>query len=79
MQVEHEGLIDFNNEVKEFKYNNLVFVVPHEKLSLRNFVLYPLKEIEPKWKHPKTGVYVDKLIMNISEEDKKSILKVDKH
>ena len=71
-------IIDFNSEVMEFKYNSLDFFVPHEKLSFRNFVLYPLQEILPKWKHPKTGVYVDKLITNISEEDKKSILKVDK-
>tara|TARA_B110000438_G_C15511328_1_gene520042 strand:+ start:63 stop:575 length:513 start_codon:yes stop_codon:yes gene_type:complete len=71
-------IIDFNGEVKNFKYNNLDFLVPHEKLSLRNFVLYPLQEILPKWKHPKTGIYIDKLIENISAEDKKSILKIDK-
>ena len=71
-------IIDFNSEVKSFKYNNLEFFVPHEKISERNFILYPLQEIIPKWKHPKTGVYIDKLIEKISDEDKKSILKIDK-
>ena len=34
-------IIDFNGQVKNFKYNNLNFIIPHEKLIYRNFVLFP--------------------------------------
>ena len=55
------------------------FIVPHENLSGRSFVLYPLKEILPNWKHPKTNVSVDHFIQNLSEDEKNSILKVEKY
>ena len=36
-------IIDLNNKVFNFMYNNLIYSVPHKKLSNRNFVLYPIK------------------------------------
>ena len=41
-------IIDFNGEI----IKNDKLVVPHPRLHLRNFVIYPLKEIEPNWSHP---------------------------
>ena len=52
-------IIDFNNKVLNFKYNNLEFSVPHKSLTNRNFVLFPLREIAPDWKHPKSGVQIN--------------------
>jgi len=71
-------IIDYNGQVTTFKYKDLDFMVPHTKLSLRNFVLMPLKEIIPNWKHPKTKQSIDEQISLLSNEDKKSILKVTK-
>ena len=71
-------IIDYKNKVIEFYYNNLKFIVPHENLIYRNFVLYPLREIFPEWKHPKTNDSVTNLIDMLKSEDKKSILKVEK-
>ena len=71
-------IIDFNSKIIDFKYKNLDFKVPHEKLCYRNFVLIPLKDILPNWKHPKTKESIDLLIDKLSIEDKKSILKVEK-
>ena len=71
-------IIDFNQQILDFKYKNFDFNVPHYKLSDRSFVLYPLKEIDPAWKHPKTNEVIDVLIKKLSEEDKNSILKVEK-
>ena len=34
-------------------------------MNERNFVLYPLKEIYPDWKHPKTKDSIDILIKNL--------------
>ena len=71
-------IIDFNSKIIDFKYKNLDFKVPHEKMLYRNFVLIPLKDILPSWKHPKTKESIDLLIDRLSTEDKKSILKVEK-
>ena len=64
--------------VMNFNYKSLIFKVPHEKLIYRNFVLFPLQEITPNWIHPITKDSIDVLINNLSNEDKKSILKIKK-
>ena len=69
-------IIDFNNQIKNFKYKDLDFTVPHKKLIYRNFVLFPLQEIYPDWKHPKTKELINVLIEKLSKEDKNSILKI---
>ena len=71
-------IIDYNGKVMEFTYKNLIFKVPHEKLIYRNFVLFPLQEIAPKWAHPKTKDSIDVLINKLSNEEQKSILKITK-
>ena len=71
-------IIDFNGKIIKFQYQNLDFIVPHKKLSYRNFVLLPLKEILPEWIHPKTNDSINMLIDQLSNEDKNSILKIEK-
>ena len=71
-------IIDYNGKVFDFIYKNLIFKVPHEKLTYRNFVLYPLREIVPKWVHPKTKDSIDELITKLPNEEKKCILKIAK-
>tara|TARA_B100000029_G_scaffold422048_1_gene428582 strand:+ start:4601 stop:5113 length:513 start_codon:yes stop_codon:yes gene_type:complete len=71
-------ILDFNGQILNFKYNDFEFVVPHKKLIYRNFVLFPLNEIAPKWIHPETKDSINSLIEKLSTEDKKSILKIKK-
>ena len=71
-------IIDYNGKVFDFIYKNLIFKVPHEKLTYRNFVLYPLREIVPKWVHPKTKDSIDELITKLPNEEKMCILKIAK-
>jgi len=71
-------LLDYNGQINNFYYKNLIFKVPHKKLSFRNFVLYPLKEVAPNWYHPKTKEKVNTLINKLTEENRKSIFKVQK-
>ena len=71
-------IIDYNGKVVNFIYKGLIFKVPHEKLIYRNFVLFPLQEIASNWIHPKTKDSIDVLINKLSNEDKKSILKIKK-
>ena len=72
-------IIDYNSQILNLKYNNSDFMVPHKELRSRNFVLFPLQEISPMWKHPKTKETIDNLIQKLSEEDKNSILKIVKN
>tara|TARA_Y100000294_G_C8393580_1_gene271813 strand:+ start:60 stop:572 length:513 start_codon:yes stop_codon:yes gene_type:complete len=71
-------LIDYNGQIIDFKYKDLDFTVPHTKLIYRNFILYPLQEILPDWKHPKTKELISILIEKLPKEDKNSILKIKK-
>ena len=71
-------IIDYNNQIINFKYKNLNFTVPHKDLIHRNFVLFPLQEISSEWKHPMTKDHISVLIDRLSNEDKKSILKISK-
>ena len=72
-------IIDYNGQIIDFKYKELNFMVPHTKLTLRNFVLFPLQEILPKWRHPKTKESISTLIQKLPDEDVKSILKIKKN
>ena len=71
-------IIDYDNQILNFKYQNLDFTVPHKELVHRNFVLLPLHEICPNWIHPKTKESIDMLINKLSTDDKNSILKIKK-
>ena len=58
--------------------NKALINIPHEKIIYRNFVLFPLQEIAPKWVHPMNKDSIDVLIKKLSNEEKKSILKITK-
>ena len=70
-------IIDYENKVMNFKYKELDFKVPHEKMAYRNFVLYPLQEIKPEWRHPENDKPISVLIDELPMKDKKSILKLE--
>jgi 2-amino-4-hydroxy-6-hydroxymethyldihydropteridine diphosphokinase len=40
--------------------------IPHPRLAARAFVLYPLRDIAPGWRHPISGATVDALIKQLS-------------
>ena len=72
-------IIDYNSKILSLSYNNLELTLPHKELTKRNFILFPLQEISPKWKHPKTKEFISDLVQKLSEDDKNSILKIDKN
>ena len=70
-------LIDYNGEninIVDEKFN---LNVPHSMMIKRSFVLMPLKEIVPNWTHPIYLKKIDHFISLLSEEEKKSIIKID--
>ena len=62
-------IIDF----KGICYNKEGLIIPHQRLTNRNFVLFPLFEIEKTWKHPKTNISIEKLLANL---DAKSMISI---
>ena len=71
-------IIDYNGMIYDLNYKSLNLQIPHKEMNSRNFVLFPLKEIEPNWIHPKTNETVDTLIEKLPPQVRKSILKVKK-
>ena len=60
-------IIDYNKEIINFKLDNFELKIPHQSMSVRNFVLYPLKEICPNWIHPISKTTIDFLIKNLKK------------
>ena len=58
-------ILDFNGKIISKKYSKFTLNIPHKKMIERDFVLYPLKEICPDWRHPKTNDSIDILIKNL--------------
>ena len=57
-------------------YEGLIFptgalVLPHPRLQERAFVLYPLHDVAPDWRHPVLGLEVSDLIQNLPEGPEK--------
>lgn len=44
-------------------------VLPHPRLHERAFVLLPLRDVAPAWRHPVTGQGVDQLISALKDPD----------
>ena len=70
-------IIDYKGKVLNLAFANKNLIIPHPRLTDRNFVLFPLRQIFPNWIHPATGDSVKKLIKKLSNFDKKSIFKIN--
>ena len=42
-------------------------VLPHPRLHIRRFVLEPLLEVEPNWKHPITGENIGRMLSQLRD------------
>ena len=60
-------IIDYKNAIVNLKLGNFNLKIPHQSMSVRNFVLYPLKEICPNWIHPVSKINIDILINNLKK------------
>ena len=67
-------IIDFNGLIK----TNKLLKLPHPRSHSRNFVLYPIKEIDPKWIHPIFKKNVDFLINELSQNSRIEITRLSK-
>ena len=64
-------IIDFNGLILKDR-----LILPHKMMHKRNFVLFPLFEIEKEWVHPIKKVNIKKLILSLSNNDIRSIKQI---
>ena len=55
---------------------NKEIILPHPRLHKRNFVLFPLFELDKSWKHPISKHHIKKLIKYLSNRDIRSIKQI---
>ena len=67
-------IIDYNKNLLNEKDKRLI--LPHPRMSKRNFVLLPLFEIEKNWFHPIKKVYIKTLIFSLSNDNIRSIKQI---
>ena len=64
-------IIDFNGSVQKDK-----IYLPHKMMHKRNFVLFPLFEIERNWVHPILKKDIKDLILSLSNKEIRSIKQI---
>ena len=68
-------IIDFNGNIINFKHLS----IPHKESHLRNFVLYPINQIDPKWSHPILKKNVKFLINKLDLKSRIEITRLNKN
>ena len=68
-------IIDFKNKIK----NTKDLILPHPKCHLRNFVLFPILQIDPNWVHPILKKNAQYLIDNLSQKSRIEITRLKKN
>ena len=67
-------IIDYDQKILNLVDDNLI--LPHPRMSKRNFVLLPLFEVDKSWKHPKLKVNIVNLINSLPIKDLRSIKQI---
>ena len=60
-------IIDFNGINLTTELSGQKIETPHPKMHKRNFVIFPLYEVNKNWVHPKTNVNINDIINNINK------------
>ena len=67
-------IIDYEEKILNLESGNLI--LPHPRMSKRNFVLLPLFEINKSWKHPKTKQNIKNLVNSLPIKALRSIKQI---
>ena len=68
-------IIDFNSEIVK----TMELILPHPMCHLRNFVLFPILQIDPNWFHPILKKNAQYLINNLSQKSRIEITRLQKN
>ena len=61
-------IIDYNGEIIHRKLGKHKLNIPHKRMHNRNFVLFPLYEIDKDWVHPKLNKNIVILMSNLASD-----------
>ena len=61
-------IIDYNGEIIHRKLGKHKLNIPHKRMHNRNFVLFPLYEIDKDWVHPKLNKNIVILMTNLASD-----------
>tara|TARA_Y100000590_G_scaffold380691_1_gene449202 strand:+ start:1244 stop:1771 length:528 start_codon:yes stop_codon:yes gene_type:complete len=62
-------IIDFNGINLKTEFSGQKIEIPHPKMHKRNFVIFPLYELNKNWVHPKTKVNINHIINQFKDLD----------
>ena len=69
-------ILDYKGLNYTLRANNNILSIPHPRLHNRNFVLFPLFEIQKNWKHPVKKTKIKDLITKLDDSALYSINKI---
>ena len=61
-------IIDYNGEIIHRKLGKHILNIPHKRMHNRNFVLFPLYELDKDWVHPKLNKNIVILMSNLASD-----------
>jgi len=67
-------IIDYDKKILNEKNSQLI--LPHPRMTTRNFVLLPLFEVDKAWKHPKSKINIVNLINSLPVKNLRSIKQI---
>ena len=68
-------IVDFRGKIEKTKE----LILPHPRCHLRNFVLYPILQIDPNWFHPILKKNAQYLINNLNQKSRIEITRLQKN
>ena len=68
-------IIDYNSEVLKKNF----ITIPHSRCHMRNFVLYPIEQIDPNWIHPVLKQNINYLIKKLDFKSRIEITRLSKN
>ena len=69
-------ILDYKGQIYKLSTNSNKLIIPHPRLHNRNFVLFPLFEIEKTWKHPSKKTKIQDLIEKLDNSSLYSIKQI---
>ena len=66
-------IIDFNGNCLKKRYDKINIQVPHIRMHKRNFVLFPMFDINKHWIHPKNKKNIVNLLFKLPHKDLRGI------
>ena len=68
-------IIDYNSDIVKKDF----ITIPHSRCHMRNFVLYPIEQIDPNWIHPVLKQNINYLIKKLDFKSRIEITRLSKN